>query len=84
MSESRAEAIRKIHEFADDNHWKMADYRLLDIRDGKVSFATIYMKWEDGSLWGAIVIDDEIVVNGGTGCKSASEYIVDYFREEVM
>lgn len=83
MLDSRAEAIKKIHEIADDNHWKMADYRLLDIRNGEVSFATIYTE-EDGSLWGAIIVDDKIVVNGGTGCASASEYIVEYFREEAM
>lgn len=79
----RAEAIKRIHEFADYNHWEMVDYRLLDIRNGEVSFATIYTD-ENGSLWGAIIIDDKVVVNGGTGCTSASEYIVEYFREEVM
>lgn len=79
----RAEAINKIHSFANDNHWKIIDYRLLDARNEKVSFSIVYSE-EDGSLWGAIIIDDKIVINGGTGCTSASEYIVDYFREEVM
>ena len=79
----REKAVKRIHDFADDNNWRMVDYRLLDIRNDKVSFASIYTE-EDGSLWGAIIIDDKIVINGGTGCSSASEYIVDYFREEVM
>lgn len=79
----RKEAINKIHNFANNNHWKIVDYRLLNIQNDKISFAVTYTE-EGDSLWGAIIIDDKIVINGGTSCISASEYIVDYFREEVM
>lgn len=78
---SKAMAKRRIHDFATANNWSMLDYLILDKRKDKMSFAVTYL--QDGELWGAVIIDDKIVENGGTGCELATEYIAEYFREEV-
>ncbi len=78
----KAKAMMKIQDFAAANNWSALDYLILDKRDNKLSFVMTYL--QDGELWGAVIIDDKIVENGGTSCELATKYIAEYFREEVM